>query len=44
MPLGFLRGRTTYIIDKAGVVRHVFNDLLNGAKHVDVALEILKKI
>lgn len=44
MPLGFLRGRTTYIIDKAGVVRHVFNDLLNGAKHVGVALEILKTI
>jgi peroxiredoxin Q/BCP len=43
-PLGFLRGRTTYVIDRQGVIRHVFTDLLNSTKHVSTALDVLKQI
>jgi peroxiredoxin Q/BCP len=40
---GILPGRVTYVIDREGVVRHVFNSQLNPAKHVREALEVLKK-
>jgi len=39
-----LPGRVTYVIDKQGVVRHVFNSQLQAAKHVDQALEIVRKL
>jgi len=39
--LGLLPGRVTYIVDKTGTVRHVFNSQLNAAKH---AIEALKEI
>ncbi|WP_320667864.1 peroxiredoxin [Prochlorococcus sp. MIT 1307] len=42
--LGILDGRVTYIIDTKGVIRHVFNDLLNGPGHVTEALRILEEI
>lgn len=42
--LGLIPGRVTYIIDKEGVVRHVFKSQMNAARHVDEALEILKKL
>jgi thioredoxin-dependent peroxiredoxin len=40
--LGFLPGRVTYVIDKDGIVRHVFSSQLNVAAHVGEALEALK--
>lgn len=40
--LGLFQGRVTYVIDKQGVVRHVFNSQLNFTKHVDEALSVLK--
>ena len=40
--LGLLPGRVTYVIDPAGVVRHVFNSQLNPTKHVREALEVLR--
>lgn len=40
---GLLPGRVTYIIDKTGSVIYTFNSQLNATKHVDEALEILKK-
>jgi peroxiredoxin Q/BCP len=42
--LGFLPGRVTYIIDKKGIVRHVFSSQSNPTKHIEEALRILKEI
>lgn len=42
--LGLIPGRVTYIIDKSGVVRHVFNSQLNPEKHVEEALRVLKTL
>jgi peroxiredoxin Q/BCP len=42
--LGILPGRVTYIIDKKGIVRHVFSSQLNATKHVEEALRIVKEI
>lgn len=41
--LGLLPGRVTYIIDKAGVVRHIFNSQFNPQAHVKEAMSILKQ-
>ncbi len=45
--MGIIPGRVTYIIDKSGVVRHIFNSQTQAQKHVDEAkktlLEILKE-
>jgi peroxiredoxin Q/BCP len=42
--LGLLPGRVTYVIDKQGVIRHVFNSQLNPTKHVTEALGVLAKL
>ncbi len=42
--LGLLPGRVTFVIDKKGVVRHVFNSQLNPTKHVSEALDVLKTL
>ncbi len=42
--LGVLPGRVTYVIDKQGIVRHIFNDMLNGPKHVTEALKTLQEL
>lgn len=42
--LGLLPGRVTYVIDGQGVVRHVFNNLLDGAAHRREALEALRRL
>lgn len=39
---GFVDGRVTYVIDRQGIVRHVFNSLVNSKKHVAEALAALK--
>jgi peroxiredoxin Q/BCP len=39
--LGLLPGRVTFVIDREGIVRHVFNSQLSPAKHVSEALEII---
>jgi peroxiredoxin Q/BCP len=40
--LGLLPGRVTYVIDKEGVVRHVFNSQLFADRHVSEALAIVR--
>lgn len=40
--VGLIPGRVTYIIDKAGMVRHIFNSQFNPTSHVDEALRIIK--
>ena len=42
--LGLLPGRVTYVIDGDGVIRHVFNNLLDGAAHRREALEALRRL
>jgi peroxiredoxin Q/BCP len=42
--LGLLPGRVTYVIDGAGVIRHVFNNLLDGHAHRREALEALRRL
>ncbi|PJF34519.1 MAG: peroxiredoxin [Candidatus Thermofonsia Clade 1 bacterium] len=41
---GLLNNRVTFILDRDGIIRHRFADMLNGAKHVQEALEILKRL
>lgn len=42
--LGLLPGRVTYVIDGQGVIRHVFNNLLDGAAHRREAIEALQRL
>ena len=42
--LGLLPGRVTFVIDRAGVVRHVFNSQFQATKHVAEALSALRRI
>jgi peroxiredoxin Q/BCP len=42
--MGILPGRVTYIIDKQGEVRHIFNSQLNFEGHIEDALSILKSM
>ena len=39
---GLFPGRVTYVIDKGGVVRHIFSSQLAVEKHVEEALETLQ--
>jgi peroxiredoxin Q/BCP len=41
---GLLNNRVTFILDRDGIIRHRFADMLNGTKHVQEALEILKQL
>ncbi|HLN46585.1 MAG TPA: peroxiredoxin [Candidatus Sulfotelmatobacter sp.] len=42
--LGIIPGRVTFIIDKKGIVRHVFSSQFQPEKHIAEAVEILKKL
>jgi len=37
-------GRVTFVIDREGIIRHIFNDQFNSERHIDEALEVLKKM
>jgi peroxiredoxin Q/BCP len=41
---GLIPGRVTFIIDKEGVIRHVFNSQFNPEMHVQEALRIIKTL
>ena len=41
--LGLLPGRVTFVIDRDGVVRHVFNSQLQATQHVTEALQTLRR-
>ena len=36
--------RVTFVFDKAGVVRHVFESKIRFGKHVDEALDVVKRL
>ncbi len=42
--LWILPGRVTYVIDKQGVVRHVFDSQLQATKHIDEALAVVRTL
>lgn len=42
--LGLIPGRVTYLIDREGVVRHIFSSQFQPAKHVSEALDVLKTL
>jgi thioredoxin-dependent peroxiredoxin len=42
--MGLLPGRVTYVIDRTGTVRHVFNSMTNIDGHVSKALEIVRQL
>ncbi len=42
--LGYLPGRTTYVIDKQGVVRHVFTSHFSADRHIDEALRVVREL
>ena len=42
--LGVLPGRVTYVIDRQGTVRHVFNSMTNIGQHVGDALTVVRRL
>ncbi len=42
--LGLLPGRVTYVIDREGMIRYVFNNLLDGAAHRNEARAALQRL
>ena len=42
--LGLLPGRVTYIIDKKGVVRHIFSSQTQAERHVEEARKTLREL
>jgi peroxiredoxin Q/BCP len=42
--LGLFPGRVTYLIDREGVVRHIFSSQLQPTKHVTEALTVLRTL
>jgi peroxiredoxin Q/BCP len=42
--MGLFPGRVTYVIDKEGIVRHVFNSQFAADRHVNEALEAIRKL
>jgi peroxiredoxin Q/BCP len=42
--MSIIPGRVTYIIDKKGVVRHIFSSQFQPEKHIEEALKILEEL
>lgn len=42
--LGLLPGRVTYIVDKQGIVKYIFNSQIRIEKHITEALRVLKEL
>lgn len=42
--LGLIAGRVTYIIDKKGVVRHIFSSQFQPERHIEQAVEVLREL
>lgn len=41
---GVISGRVTFVIDRKGVVRHVFSSQFHPTKHIEESIAILKQI
>ncbi|ATB33683.1 peroxiredoxin [Melittangium boletus] len=42
--LGLMPGRVTYVIDRDGIVQHVFDSQLQATRHISEALDVLKRL
>ncbi len=42
--LFILPGRVTFVIDKQGIIRHIFSSQFNATKHIEEAMNILKSL
>jgi peroxiredoxin Q/BCP len=42
--LGMIPGRVTYVIDKEGIVRYIFNSQVNTEKHMEESLKIVRSL
>jgi len=42
--MGIIPGRVTYVIDKKGVVRHIFNSQYQPQKHIEEAKQVLERL
>ncbi len=42
--MGIIPGRVTFIIDKKGLVRHIFSSQFQPEKHIEEALEVLRRL
>jgi thioredoxin-dependent peroxiredoxin len=42
--MGILPGRVTYVIDRDGVVRHIFNSQFAADRHVEESLKIVRQL
>ena len=42
--LGLIPGRVTYVIDRGGVVRHLFESQVQATRHVQEALQVVKEL
>ena len=42
--LGFLRDRVTFVIDRSGIVRHIFTSMIDMQGHVKKALPIVRQL
>ena len=42
--LGVLPGRVTYVIDRDGTVRYVFNSMTNIGQHISDALDMVRRL
>jgi peroxiredoxin Q/BCP len=42
--MGLLPGRVTYVIDREGIVRHIFSSQLQATRHVPEALAAVSKL
>lgn len=42
--LGLIPGRVTYVIDRQGVIQHVFSSQLRAKQHVDEALTVVRRL
>jgi thioredoxin-dependent peroxiredoxin len=42
--LGLLPGRVTYVIDRKGIVRHIFNSQIHPERHVEEAINTLRQV
>jgi peroxiredoxin Q/BCP len=42
--LGLLKGRTTFVIDRQGIVRHVFDSQVQATRHVAEALQTIRPL
>ena len=42
--MGILPGRVTYVIDREGIVRHIFSSQIAAERHVAEALEVIRQL